>query len=91
MVEAVRTDDRTDRPAGHEASDVSVRGILTFAAGFVVVAAVLHVLLWWLMQAMLPNFKVGERGLVEVMPGRSAPAWLSFNPDGRLPISAVHF
>jgi hypothetical protein len=32
----------------HETSDVSVRGVLGFGAAMVVVAVILHVLLWWM-------------------------------------------
>ncbi len=33
----------------HEESDVNVAAILAFGAGLIVVAAIVHVLLWWLL------------------------------------------
>jgi hypothetical protein len=49
MAENSRRDDTIENPdVKHEASDVSVRGVLYFAGGLLVAAVIIHLLLWWM-------------------------------------------
>jgi hypothetical protein len=67
----------------YERSDVNVRGILGFGLGLVIAAAVIHLLMWWLLDALAIREAAQEPppSPLAVRPGQSVP------PEPRLQIS----
>jgi hypothetical protein len=67
--------ENNNRGVRHETSDASVRGILAFAGGMILLAIVINLMLWWIFSAMMAMAQQAKQPM--------AP-WASSRPE-RLP------